>query len=199
VLTPTIDELGELYLACSTHLFENFERAGIAHWWENKSDAPKGGAIFTYYDADKTCLRLMSNAPKLFESAINSDLISHAQARLLTHELLTTLGLLLDGYSGFFAAEIRSGPVGQSLRYAAEPQARSILAAHHNLGPDQLYAAMPWPLVPEVHFKLCTFSPAEFGDPMSRRPVGTRYGRWAWLPTSLPGALASNFSPSSSS
>jgi hypothetical protein len=165
VLTPTIDELGDLYLACSTHLFENFERAGIAHWWENKPGAPKGAAIFTYYDAEKTCLRLMPNAPKLFQAAINSDLISQAQARLLTHELVTTLGLLVEEYSGCFAAEIKESPVGQCLRYVAEPQARSILTAHHNLGPDQLFAAMPWPLVPEVHFKLCTFSAAGIRRP----------------------------------
>jgi hypothetical protein len=164
VLKHTIEELGEIYLTSSTHLFENFARAGIAHWWENKPDAPKGGAIFTYYDAEKTCLRLMPNAPKFFQAAVRHNLISHANAHDLGHELLTTLGVLLEGYTGFFASEIRSGPIGRGIRHASDPNARSILAAHQHHGPDELYAAMPWPLMPEHHFRLGNFSPAGRGN-----------------------------------
>jgi hypothetical protein len=164
VLKHTIEELGEIYLTSSTHLFENFARAGIAHWWENKPDAPKGGAIFTYYDAEKTCLRLMPNAPKFFQTSVRHNLISHATAHDLGHELLTTLGVLLEGYTGFFASEIRSGPIGRGIRHASDPNARSILAAHQHHGPDELYAAMPWPLMPEHHFRLGNFSPAGRDD-----------------------------------
>ena len=160
MLKELIHELGEFYLTCSTHLFENFAQAGIAHWWEDKPNAPKGGAIFTYYDAEKTCLRLMPNAPKFFDAAVRNNLISHASALDLAHELLTTLGVLLDGYSGFFAAEMKNSPLRQSIRYASEPQARSILAAHQNLGPDELSAVLPWPLMPSLHFRLGNFSPA---------------------------------------
>jgi hypothetical protein len=160
VLKDAINELGELYFNCSTHLFQNFQRAGISYWWENKPGCPKGGAIFTYYDSDMTCLRLMPNAPNIFHASVSNNVISHTNALVVSHELLTTLGSLLDEYSGFFAPEIKTGPVGQSVRYAAEPHARSILAAHRNLGPDELYAAMPWPLMPEFHFRLGVFSRA---------------------------------------
>lgn len=155
-----IQKLGETYLTCSTHLFSNFARRGIAHWWEDKPGAPKGGAVFAYYDAEHTCLRLMPKAPQFFQAALRNNLISHADATRLGREYMATLGTLLEGYTGYFSPELRSGPIGQSARHAAEPANLGLFEAHHYLGPDEIYAEMPWPLMPRLHFELSTFAPA---------------------------------------
>ena len=60
---PLDFDLGELNYTCSTYLFQNFARAGIALMWAKEALGPKGGAVFFYYDGHSTCLRVMPNAP----------------------------------------------------------------------------------------------------------------------------------------
>jgi hypothetical protein len=145
-----IEKLGEINRLCSTNLLKNFEREGIAHWWK-KTTSPKGSAIFAYYDSTSTCLRLMPNASRFFQAALSNELISQHDASLLSRKLLATLHKLLPTYDGAFADELNTGPVGNTVCRAIDGDEFSLHEAHQNLAPDDLYAAMPWPLVPELH------------------------------------------------
>jgi hypothetical protein len=158
-MRQTIDKLGELYLTCSTHLFQNFARTGIAPWWQDKATSPKGAAIFVYYDAVSTCMRVLPNSPKFFQAAVKNGLISITEAKYLERKLTSTVKALLEKYSGFFAADLKAGPVGSVVRRAFEPDEFGLQDAHQNLPPpDELYACVPWPCIPNVHFSLNGFA-----------------------------------------
>jgi hypothetical protein len=147
-----LHDLGDFYLACSTHLFQNFSKLGIEHWWENKRDTPKGAAVFLSYDPVMTCLRQMPNSPRLFQASLRSNILSHDEATSLGHELLETLRVLRRKYSGFFDAELGAGPIGRSEMFGAQLPDFALSEAHTSLATDDVAATLPWPCIPSVHF-----------------------------------------------
>jgi hypothetical protein len=155
-----VHELEDLYVSCSTHLFQNLAKEGVAYWWDNRPDLPKGGAVFFYYDGTATCLRLMPKAPRFFGASVKSGLLSQADASLLGRRLLATIGVLLERYSGAFAEELRSGLIGRHSRHCCDPEDFGLHDAHEDLTPDDVYAAIPWPLIPSLHFNDDRIAPA---------------------------------------
>lgn len=147
-----IETLGNLYLSCSTHLFKNLAKEGIAYWWD-KTDLPKGGVAFFYYDSVSACLRLMPKAPRFFSASVKSGIIRPADADLLGRELLKTSHRLLERYSGSFADELKTGIIGESIRRGGDPDDLDLHDAHQALTPDDFFANLPWPLIPTEHFK----------------------------------------------
>ena len=154
-----IETLAKLYLSCSTHLFKNLAEEGIAYWWD-KTDQPKGGSAFFYYDSIYTCLRLMPNAPRFFTSSVKSGIVSAADADLLSRELLRTSHQLLERYTGCFAEELKTGIIGESIRRGGDPDDLDLHDAHQTLTPDDFFANLPWPLIPREHFKDAQATPA---------------------------------------
>jgi hypothetical protein len=155
-----VQQLGDINRACSTHLLKNFEREGIAHWWTQTGAETKGAAVFAYYDPISTCLRVMPGAPRFFQAAFRNGLLSPNEASDLSRTLLTVLDTLLVEYSGYFLEEIRQSRFYEDMISIADTDDFSLHEAHHNLAPDDIYAQIPWPLMPGLHFKLSKFSPA---------------------------------------
>jgi hypothetical protein len=154
-----IETLGNLYQSCSTHLFKNLAQRGIAYWWD-KTDLPKGGVAFFYYDSISACLRLMPKAPRFFSASVKSGIVGPADAHLLSRELLKTSHQMLERYSGCFADELKTGIIGESIRRGADPDDLDLHDAHQALTPDDIFANLPWPLIPSEHFKDAQSAPA---------------------------------------
>jgi hypothetical protein len=164
---PLDIDLGELNQTCSTLLFQSFHKAGISPIWANAQGGPKGGAVFFYYDGHSTCLRVLPRSPKFFHGSLRGNLFSHADATTLSHALIRTLKSIRRGYSDFFAPELNSGPVGLILKDTLKPGDFDFAEIHTSLAPDELYASLPWPFIPQVHFPLGQFTSAGMRAPYS--------------------------------
>jgi len=153
-----VAELARINEECSSQLSQVFARAGIAPWWEN-SDSTKGGALFGWYDPTYTCLRVLPNAPRYFQSALRGDLISQKDADVLGRRLLKVISTLLPKYSGFFSQELKQGIIGEIIRKGGNLDNFRLYEAHQNLLPDDIYRYLMWPCLSK-HFTLPQFAHA---------------------------------------
>ena len=150
-------KLADLNQTCARYLIRKFSELDILPWWGETSIGTKGGATFFLYDPIMTCLRLLPASPKIFQASVRSGIITESSAVQLHHELMATMRLLLDRYSGYFAAELRGGYVGQSLAKFLLDQDASSSERFTVL--DEMAAAMPWPFLPSVHLRRGKLTP----------------------------------------
>ena len=153
-----VAELARINQECSTQLFQNFARAGIAPWWEN-SESTKGGAIFSWYDPVSTCLRVLPNSPRYFQTALRGDLMSQKDADALGSRLLEVVSALLPKYSGYFSQELKRGMIGEIIKKSKGLAHFRLYEAHQNLFPDDIFRYMTWPCLSK-HFTLPQFTRA---------------------------------------
>jgi hypothetical protein len=159
---PQIDleqELGEISRECSIQLLKNFSKLDILPWpsWGKNDDRARGSFQFLRYAPLDTCFRTLPDAPRRFQEALKSGLLSGQEASEVLAGLLGFLSRMLPLYNGGFSAEIHR-TVGPIIRRAVDLQ-RHGLPFERDFSPDEIYSLIPWPCRPSGHFATPVFRP----------------------------------------
>ena len=152
-------DLGELHQACSTRFLRKIAELGISPWYDKRTSRAdsRGVALFARYDGQHACLRMLPNAPRYFQTSLLKGMISTDEANRMLRRLLEFCRNVVPKYDGYFSHELKMGRIANILRQAENLDDYDLYQAHHGLLPDELFANLPWPCLPEKHFRSSVF------------------------------------------
>jgi hypothetical protein len=157
--------LGDINKQLTERLYASLRQANIYPWFTKlPRNISRGAAVVFRYDPTLTVFRVLANSPRFFEASLRSGLLSNDVAALLTRRLVEVCTTLLAKYNGFYAPTLKNGRVGEIVARAQRADNAILAEAYHDLFPDELYAALPWPCLPGRQFIQGVFSTYEIDE-----------------------------------